>query len=184
MTRKRKTARQVKYKTLGDVCEAMKRLQAAEIERDRLTVEMEESLTWLRHSYAAELERQENAVKMERKGIESWLTQHKDEFKPLPRSRVLDAGTIGFRRGKRRLKPLSKWTWKKVLAEMCAAGVRDYLRVKRDVDREAVLADAKKLGDERLRSWGLRVIQDDKPFVEINREPKGATHGTEEKTEG
>jgi phage host-nuclease inhibitor protein Gam len=80
-------------------------------------------------------------------------------------------GIVGYRLGQPHLKPLAKWTWKKVLDALEAAKEERFLRAKIDVDRGALLAAAEEIGAEILRDeYGLRVAQEDEPYIEITEE--------------
>ena len=53
-------------------------------------------------------------------------------------------------------------------------GINNFIRRTPEVDREQLLAQKDDFGSDGLRSMGLRVVQDDKPFVDIKREDKDA----------
>ena len=77
-------------------------------------------------------------------------------------------GTVGFRTGNPRLKPITKFTWAKVLEtiQRSATFASSYVRTKAEVDREKLLADRDELGADGLRVLGLKVVQEESFFVE------------------
>jgi len=84
------------------------------------------------------------------------------------KSLVMTHGTVGFRTGNPRLKPITKFTWAKVLEtiQRSATFASSYVRTKAEVDREKLLADRDELGADGLRVLGLKVVQEESFFVE------------------
>jgi phage host-nuclease inhibitor protein Gam len=107
----------------------------------------------------------------------AWAEAHPDEF-GARRSLEMSAGTLGWRAGQPMLKPLPGWTWDRVLAQLKSlAGLRDYVRVREEVNKLRLLADRLALGPDRLQEAGLHLTQADHFFVE----PKLAVTRVEER---
>lgn len=107
----------------------------------------------------------------------AWAEAHPAAFGG-QRSLALPAGTLGWRAGQPTLKPLPGWTWDRVLAQLKSLpDLRDYIRVREDVNKQRLLADRAALGPDQLQTAGLHVAQTDHFFVE----PKLAVTQVEER---
>ena len=162
--------------TLLDMQESLARRQALEIERDGLINEMERELAEVREKYGQDLAGAALQLEVEIKLQQAWMGAHKADFDGPPRSIDLPCGTIGYRMGKEHLKPLSKWTWEKVLENLQAMNPA-FVRNVPEVDREQLLAQKDDFGKDGLAALGLKVVQDDKPFIEIKRDNTAETAG-------
>jgi len=100
--------------------------------------------------------------------VRAWADAHPEEF-ATRKSIVMVHGTLGYRIGQPALKTIRGITWDKVLALLKAA-FPAYVRVKEEIDREAILADRESLGSDALAATGLRVEQAERFYVEVNRE--------------
>lgn len=151
----------------------LEQIARATIARDRLTAEMELKLTNVRAEYEGRL----TALAQELDGampiLQRWAEEHPDEF-GARKSMEMVHGTIGFRTGTPKLKLIPGKTWLRVL-ESLAGVFPEYIREKMEVNKEALIADREKLGDDRLRLVGLRVTRDETFFVEPKREEAAAT---------
>ena len=96
-----------------------------------------------------------------------WAAANSAEF-GARKSIVMTHGTVGFRTGNPKLKPVTKFTWAKVLEtiQRSATFARSYIRTKPEVDREKLLADRDDLGVDGLKLLGLKVVQEESFFVE------------------
>ena len=61
-------------------------------------------------------------------------------------------------------------TWSSVLLLLTQLKRWDYIRAKTEPDKEKLLADREKLGDEGLAELGVAVVQDETFFLEVKRE--------------
>lgn len=94
-----------------------------------------------------------------------WAEAHPEEFS-VRKSIEMTHGTVGFRTGQPALKTVAGWTWARVLELLSER----YVRVRRDPDKEKLLADREAIGADGLRKLGLRVVQEESFFVEPKRE--------------
>ena len=110
----------------------------------------------------------------------AWAEANPDAF---GRAKSLDLlhAVIGWRTNTPSLKPLSGWTWARVLEKLKGLPLlASYIRVKEEPNKQALIADRDVIGADTLRSVGLRVVQDEEFFVEpklteaINRETHAA----------
>ena len=74
-------------------------------------------------------------------------------------------GAFGWRRSSQ-IKPQPKWTWKKVLERVRALGLVEAVRVREDVDREAL----HRWSDEKLMKIGARRVQLETFWYELGRD--------------
>ena len=77
---------------------------------------------------------------------------------------------MGFRASSK-LKTLKKWTFERVLATLRDTGMRKYIRVKEEVDKEKL----KGLAPETLAGIGCTVVQEDVFYYELPEQPEPET---------
>lgn len=77
----------------------------------------------------------------------------------------LTHGTLGYRTGNPKAKPLKGWTWDRV-KEKVALIARNYLRTSEEVNKEGLIADRELLGPDKLRELGVQIVQDETFFIE------------------
>jgi phage host-nuclease inhibitor protein Gam len=161
-------------KCLGDFENSLLIRKHAEIDLDEQRVAMEQELALVTASYSKRLTDLALKIKAQTARQMEYLEEHKADFDGPPRSIELPSGTIGYRLGQPRLAPISKWTWDKVLNHMLERGINNFIRRTPEVDREQLLAQKDDFGADGLKAIGLRVVQDDKPFVDVKREDTAA----------
>ena len=155
-----------------EMCQSLSTLRDLTLRRDALMVSMEQEIAAVQDKYSADLADLAADAAVEERMLLAWLETNKTLFDTPARSMSYPAGVVGFRLGQRHLKPVSKMTWEKVLSRLLDDPDLEasYIRREPEVNRQALLADATDLG-AKLAAIGLRVAQDDKPFIEIRREP-------------
>jgi phage host-nuclease inhibitor protein Gam len=173
MPRKLKTPKMPALSSPAELERAVTELQRAEIYRDGLVNQMEDELAEVRDRHSPGIADATADVEAERKMILEYLTFNKEDFEGPPRSMEFPAGTVGFRQGQKRLKTLSGWTWARVLEKVKALHVTEWLRETTELNRDAILADATDEAADPaapLNQIGLKVAQDDAPYIAVNRE--------------
>lgn len=160
-----------KLETLEDVHRSLADLHRLTVERDAMVCRMEARIAEIRESFGDDLDEYRTDIEIEQKMLKQYLKCHKRDFDGPPRSIEFPEGTIGFRQSAPALKPRSKMTWKKVLDAIEAADDDRFLRVRVDVDREALMAHA---DDDTLANYGLRIARTDRAFIDLNREKEPA----------
>jgi phage host-nuclease inhibitor protein Gam len=112
------------------------------------------------------------------KALEEFVGFRRGELGP-GKSRDLNHGRVGFRLGQPALKTLARWTWAKVLECLIHQRARTYIRVRHEVDREALIRSG--LDNEALKGFGVRVAQEERFYYElVERETVSVAGGTEE----
>lgn len=102
--------------------------------------------------------------------IENYCIAHKDEFERT-RSKDLTHGVVAFRTNPPKVAFLNrKYNLNTVIELLRKLGLaKRYLRVKEDLDKEAILADsaAKEITDTKLAACGLKIDQSESFSIEI-----------------
>jgi phage host-nuclease inhibitor protein Gam len=156
--------------TMEDIDSLVKTYALATFLKEMSIAEMEKHLTEVRAQYQHRIETAERKATEAFADLEAWAEANKHLFAEA-RSVELAHGTIGFRTGQPKLKLKSKNTWEKVLELLSAAKITDWIRVKRDVNKEQMLIDRTKEGaSELFAQLGVRVAQEDAFRVEPKRE--------------
>lgn len=100
--------------------------------------------------------------------VQLWAEANPQEFAKR-KSIELTHGTIGFRTGTPKLKPIGKWKWDQILTQFkLLVRLRVYVRTAEEVDRERTIADfrAGEIDREILFKAGCEVAQEEKFFVQ------------------
>lgn len=141
-------------------------IAALKIDERRKTAEMDEALRALRDSYRENLSGINERLALLLPRALAWAEAHPDEFGKL-RSIEMLHGVIGWRTNTPSLKPITGWTWDRVLEKLKALpSMLGYIRSKDEPNKQAILADREQLGADGLRAIGLRVVQEEEFFVE------------------
>ena len=154
--------------TREDIEAAVRELCIASVRLDEEQARMNLELAAVRERYEPELAALSEIADEQTAIIRAWADAHPEEF-ATRKSIAMVHGTIGYRTGQPTLKPIRGVTWDKILA-ILRHNLPHYVRVKEEVDKEAILADREQLGDENLKTLGMRVEQAERFFVDVNRE--------------
>lgn len=154
--------------TREDVEAAVRELCLASVRLDERLALLNLELAAARERHEADLSALTQTVDEQTDLVRAWADAHPEEF-ATRKSLVMVHGTLGYRTGTPALKPVKGVTWDRVLA-LLKMNLPHYIRIKEDVDREAILADRETLGAENLKTLGLRVEQQERFFVEPNKE--------------
>jgi phage host-nuclease inhibitor protein Gam len=140
----------------------------------KLQLDREQRVT-LRDRFLAEI-REEHDPEIEQLGqqinaklvlCEKFATTHRDTLFGKLKSAASSLATFGFRTGNPKLVLLNrKWKWDDVLVALRLKHREGLIRKKEEADKEAL----KKLTDEELASFGLRIDQDESFFIEPKRD--------------
>ena len=152
----------------ADLEAVVRDLCRATIDLDADTAAMDAAIASVRERHEAQRSQLSSSIDTNVRRIQAWAESHRDEFGD-KKSLDLVHGTIGFRTGMPALKPLPGWTWKLVLENLIKNAQR-FVRVKKEEDREAILAERETLKEEGLKKLGLDVHQGETFYVEPKRE--------------
>ena len=112
------------------------------------------------------------------RNLRDYCEFNKEQFAK-QRSKKLNWGTIGFRVTPPALKPLSKWTWPKVLAKLKETGRSDFIAIKESVDKDAIRKA--KLESTGLSIYGMKLESKDEFYFETAEDTLKDTEGSEAK---
>ena len=98
------------------------------------------------------------------KALEEFATMNRGDL-GTAKSKQLNAGTLGFRLGQPSLKTMAKLTWEKVLEILQVNKMKKFIRVKTEVDKQALLASG--LDAESLKGFGVRIVQEERFFYDF-----------------
>jgi phage host-nuclease inhibitor protein Gam len=154
--------------TREDVEAAVRELCLASVRLDETQARMNLDLAAVRERFEPDLAALSATVDEQEATVRAWADAHPEEF-ATRKSLVMVHGALGYRTGQPTLKTVRGVTWEKVLA-LLRHNLPHYVRVKEEVDREAILADREALGSENLKTLGLRVEQAERFYVEPNKD--------------
>lgn len=140
------------------------------LERDRLTVKMEQEIAAVRVRYENEIGMCVVIGDGLFDDIQAWATLHPDEF-GARKSLDLLHGRIGFRTGTPAVRQVSGVKAEHSVELLCDSG-RGWTRVKTEIDKERILADiaAGAASEDDLRPFGLRIERSETFYTDIKRE--------------
>ena len=142
----------------------------ADAKRDKLTAKMDEEMTRIRGKYADDLYSYQLVMQGTHEIIMAYCCENKAALFSDKRSMETAHGVVGFRLGMPKLKTLPKWTWDRVL-EKLGTIMPEYIRVKREVDKEALIAHrSDNLTAQHLQDVGVFIDQDEAFFIELKKE--------------
>lgn len=96
--------------------------------------------------------------------IQLYCDGQKDEFKDA-RSKTLNYGVVGFRKGTGALKTLKGFTWEAVKKVIEASKKYSaYIKTKTDIDKNAILSSDMK--PDQMAKLGVQVVQEDSFYYE------------------
>jgi phage host-nuclease inhibitor protein Gam len=153
--------------TTREQMEALVReIATLQVRRQRYTAELNDRITQIRADY----EGANAAIDSELKGkmalAQEWADSHPAEFGKT-RSIAMTHGDVGWRLGNPALKTISRWTWERVLDAISASSMfNGYVRVKREVNKQALLDNREMYSPEQLKTIGVQVVQEDTFYIE------------------
>lgn len=141
-------------------------IAALKIKERQLTAEMDLKIKTVKDHYQGQLSGLNESLGQKMPRALAWAEAHPEDFGKL-RSIEMLHGTLGWRTNTPSLKTLSGWTWDRVLEKVKSTGIMPgYLRIKEELNKQAILGDREIVGDDGLRAIGLKVVQDEEFFVE------------------
>jgi phage host-nuclease inhibitor protein Gam len=129
--------------------------------------EMNEKLNKIKQDYEEKTKELRYTTETIQGEINAFCTKNKSDFDKV-RSKEFQFGTVGFRVNPPKVTLLNrKYNLKTVLELVKRLYKKAYVRVKEDLDKEAILADyaGKKIDDGKLAGVGLKIDQDEQFFI-------------------
>ena len=140
------------------------------IRRDTMTVQRDGEIAAIDRIYEEPMAAIGEQLEAKMLLAQNWAENNPTEF-GARKSIDFVNGTVGFRTGQPKLAKLAGWTWDRIL-EAVGRILPDYVRVKKEVDRERIIADRETLAP-MFKDIGVKVEQDEAFFVEPTREEIG-----------
>jgi phage host-nuclease inhibitor protein Gam len=143
-------------------------LAALELERRRLTTELDGIITAAREHYEAPFAALGGQIDAKQALLHAWADANRAEF-GTRKSLDMTHGVVGFRLGTPKAKTLLRKPWAAVLDTIKAFGLLEYVRTKEEVNKEALIADyqQRNIGDDTLKKLGIQIAQEESFFVEL-----------------
>lgn len=146
-------------RVLREICEIT-------LNRNLAITAMDAEITSIKARYEAPILAHAKALDEKTELLRNWAEANPAEFngaKSLPTVH----GVLGWRTGQPTLKTLSGWTWDRILEKLKSLpALLTYVRVKEEVNKQAILGDRETLGPDTLRAIGCRVVQEEAFFIE------------------
>ncbi len=138
------------------------------LERNGQKLEMDRELTAVREQYEVPLTALGKQLEEKSALLEGWAATNPEEFPKGRKSLDMLHGVIGYRTGTPKLKTVLRKTWDAVLETLKAFHLTQYVRIKEEVNKEAIIADAQagNVDEATLRKVGITVSQEESFFVE------------------
>lgn len=155
------------------------------INKQKLTAAMDSDLATVRQRYESSIAACDQDLKLKTEQLCAWAQSHRSEFPKDRKSIDFVHGSLGFRKGTPEVMVLSRaWTWAKVLAMITLLRWRKFIRIKREVNKEAILqrAAAAKSPEKfatLLARIGVKVVQEESFFVDPKLTPVETRQVTE-----
>lgn len=137
------------------------------------TAAMDAELLEVKSRHQAKLTECDQRIDAAGERLATWATDHPEIFPKDRKSVAWNAGKFGFRTDTPSLAPLKKtFGWAKILAVIAAKRLRRFVRIKTEVDKDAILARCgtlekpTKFQEKTLPLIGLKIVQDERFFVE------------------
>jgi len=144
----------------------VREIAATTAERNRLVACLDGEIAIVKENYEAEIGDLGTVIEDKTREALAWAEANPGEFGDKKSIEFL-SGTVGWRVGNPTLKTLAGWTWDRVREKLCSTPAlrNTYIRVKEEVNKEALLAD-RDIATESFRALGVRVERSESFFVD------------------
>lgn len=158
-------------KTRAEVEQTLRSIAEITLARNQAQLDMDTEITLVRERYESAIADANKALAERTDLVRAWADANPAEFTGARglaiKSITFTHATIGFRTGTPTLKTLTGWTWDRVLEKMkLVGGWSKYLRVKEEINKQTLIVDRESIGDDQLRTIGLRVLQTESFFID------------------
>jgi phage host-nuclease inhibitor protein Gam len=145
---------------VGEIAAATNRQRA-------INTEIDSKIIAIRSRYEGELSSLDATIKEKSKLVQAWADENHTEFANR-RSIEMSHGVIGFRKGNPKVKCLKGFTFDRVLEKLSDLRLFQWVRTKREVDKDQILSDyaGGNVEPGRLRDIGVSIVQEDSFFIE------------------
>ena len=155
---------------------AMNELSRLVAAQRKVTSDRDAAVAEIDKRVAPELSAITEQIQARTEGLRAWAITNPDQFPKGRKSIEMLSGVLGFRLGTPKVGLISRaFTWEKVLGLLESVSVwRNFVRIKREVDKEALLACHANAPDKaeweaEARRFGVRITQEETFYAD----PKG-----------
>lgn len=141
------------------------RIRELAIEQHRRAAELEQLKKQLDGEFAGVDQKIAQDLEAQQAMLCDWCEANPTEFGD-KKSLQMTHGIVGWRVGNPTLAKKSKATWDAMVDIVEVSLGAEYIRTKREVDRQRIIADRETIPSESLRECGLSVVQTEAFFVE------------------
>lgn len=143
----------------------------ADAKKQSMIAKMDEEMTKIREKYADPLQDLDKVIEEKFELVKVYCTENKEELFTKKRSAETAHGTVGFRTGTPKLKTKKGFTWMSVLELLKTKKLKQYIRVKEEVDKDLFLVNRKDNKVIQLMpEVGVEVVQEETFFIELKKE--------------
>jgi len=148
------------------------RISYIQVELRQLTAERDAAVQAAQQTHADLIAELSDELKAKAALCEKYADEHRTDLLPgKAKSAETPLSRYGFRTGMPQLKLLAKWTWEKVVEAIDSRGLDDdYIRIKREPAKDAMLADLTAKGhlgqSTEAAQVGVRLVQDETFYIE------------------
>jgi len=157
---------------------AMGEIRRLTLERNALITGRDQALKEIDDIYGPQFLEYESKLTTIANQLEAWSNENEDAFDG--KSLTFCHGKMGWRLGQWQCSKLKGWIWERTKKSAKAARVileqlkemfgTQYVRVKEEVDKDALIADRGTLTADQLQSVGVKLHQEETFYVEPNVE--------------
>jgi len=148
-------------------------IQLITINEQKILARKNQEIAAIEQRYAPALAAIDSDRKEKSDLLHRWSATHRHHF---GNKKSIESvfGKFGFRTGQPQVQPLSKkWPWKSILRTLVAARFTGWIRIKREVDKERILAVHARSSDAKkfklvcaLEKAGMKIVQEETFFIE------------------
>lgn len=162
MARVKPQNNQTVIKSLDEADAALARIASRKREIDLVDLSIQEEIDALKLKASADTEAARQEIAEIGSALARFAEGNKSELFAKRKSVALAFGTLGFQQSSA-LKTVKKTTWEQVLGYLDGNGMDDCIRVKKEVDKDAL----RRLSAEQLALVGCRLESKDEFFYEL-----------------
>lgn len=151
--------------------EAMRLLAIETYKLDAEEATLNKELAAVRTKHEAEITAFQETIELLEAQVRSWADKNPDTFAK-KKSVDMVHGTCGYRTSPPSIKPVPGVTWEKVQAILDSKRP-DFIRTRKEIDKDALLAARAILKTEGLTELGLRIHQPEEFFVDPKKDLAG-----------
>jgi phage host-nuclease inhibitor protein Gam len=140
----------------------VREITTAKLRERSLKADMDSEITAIKKRFESRLADVDEQIQPRMAAINAWATAHQADFGNR-KSLDMTHGVIGWRVTPPTLKPINGFTWPAVLNRLRDLNRFEFIRVKEDVNKEAMLGARE---SENLKKLYVQVVQDDEFYVD------------------